>query len=81
MRRSALVAAVLVASGVASWFSAAGTPPRPAAPAAMQAPGVQDVIFLDDRRPILLRLHIDIDGQPFNAVWDQYVAISSSTST
>jgi Ca2+-binding EF-hand superfamily protein len=37
------------------------------------APGVQDVIFMDDQRPILIRLHIDIDGQAFDAVWDRYM--------
>jgi Ca2+-binding EF-hand superfamily protein len=38
---------------------------------------VQDVIFLADKRPVRLRLHILIDGQPYASVyqsaWDDYL--------
>jgi Ca2+-binding EF-hand superfamily protein len=42
------------------------------------SPGdTQDVVFLSNARPVLLRLHILIDGQPFTEVyrhaWDDYV--------
>jgi Ca2+-binding EF-hand superfamily protein len=34
---------------------------------------VQDVIFLTKERPFLFRLHVYIDGQPFEARWKEYV--------
>ena len=36
---------------------------------ATQPPDVQDVIFLGDSRPLLLRLHITVDGKPYRQVW------------
>jgi Ca2+-binding EF-hand superfamily protein len=33
-----------------------------------------DLVFLDDARPVLLRLHVQIDGKPFGEVWDDYLA-------
>jgi Ca2+-binding EF-hand superfamily protein len=33
------------------------------------APDVQDLIFLGPTRPVLIRLHITIDGQPFRQAW------------
>ena len=40
-------------------------PPTPSRPA--RADDVQDVVLLADGRPVFLRLHIEIDGQPFRA--------------
>ncbi len=40
------------------------------APAAMD-PDVQDLLFLGDPRPVLIRLHFRIDGQPFPAAYQQ----------
>src|SRR5260221_1889694 len=38
---------------------------------------VQDVLFITDKRPVRLRLHILIDGQPFSTVyqsaWGDYL--------
>ena len=42
---------------------AAATPADPA-----PADDVQDVVLLADKQPVLLRLHLRIDGQPFRAV-------------
>jgi Ca2+-binding EF-hand superfamily protein len=33
----------------------------------------QDLIYLRAGRPLLIRLHIQIDGKPFPAVWDSYM--------
>ena len=38
-----------------------------------QAPDVQDVIFLGKSRPVLLRLHILVDGKPYSEAWDRFV--------
>src|SRR5205807_970857 len=33
----------------------------------------KDFLFLASDRPVLLRLHLRIDGQPYHAPWDEYV--------
>lgn len=33
----------------------------------------QDVVFLGDTRPMLIRLHIRIDGKPLMAAWEEFV--------
>jgi Ca2+-binding EF-hand superfamily protein len=35
------------------------------------APDVQDLIFLGPLRPLVIRLHVTIDGQPFRQVWQE----------
>ena len=66
----------------------AGKSPAPAdaeivlkAPPAVQAPGTavvkptgdyQDVMFFSSTRPVLLRLHVQVDGKPYTALWDGY---------
>src|SRR5438105_4868919 len=44
---------------------------RPAA-AAIEASDVQDLVYLGDR-PVLLRLHVRVDGKPFASAWDSYL--------
>jgi Ca2+-binding EF-hand superfamily protein len=34
---------------------------------------VQDLVFLSETRPLLVRLHIQIDGKPFSLAWDRYM--------
>src|SRR5262249_62357647 len=34
---------------------------------------VQDLVFLADGRPLLIRLHIQIDGKSYLAAWDEFV--------
>lgn len=60
MRSGALVMVLFLAAGVN-----AGQPG--------QQTGVQDLLFLDDHRPVLIRLHINLNGQAFDAAWDQYI--------
>src|SRR5713101_1316420 len=46
-----------------------GEPPRIAA-----LPGdEQDIIFLHDSRPYRIRLHLQHDGRPAQAVWESYI--------
>ncbi|MBI1915992.1 MAG: EF-hand domain-containing protein [Planctomycetes bacterium] len=37
------------------------------------APDVQDVIFYGKTRPVLMRLHILVDGKPYSEAWDNYI--------
>ena len=34
-------------------------------------PDVQDILFLGPTRPLLIRLHVTIDGRPFRELWDE----------
>jgi Ca2+-binding EF-hand superfamily protein len=34
---------------------------------------VQDVVFFSDTRPVLIRLHVRVDGKPYYAAWEAYV--------
>jgi Ca2+-binding EF-hand superfamily protein len=36
-------------------------------------PETYDVVFLGDARPVLLRMHIQIDGRPLGAIWEEFV--------
>jgi Ca2+-binding EF-hand superfamily protein len=52
--------------------------PAPAAAPAPTVPAVddsdvQDVIFFSDTRPVLIRLHVRVDGKPYGAAWGAYV--------
>jgi Ca2+-binding EF-hand superfamily protein len=53
----------------ACWVFAEG--PKQAPPA---QPQYQDIVYFADKRPVLLRLHVTIDGKPVVAAWDEYVA-------
>jgi Ca2+-binding EF-hand superfamily protein len=34
---------------------------------------VQDVVLLTDARPLLVRLHVRLDGKPYQPLWDDFV--------
>jgi Ca2+-binding EF-hand superfamily protein len=44
-----------------------------AAESGKQESDIQDLVFLGGRRPVLLRLHVQVDGRPYQAVWNEYV--------
>jgi Ca2+-binding EF-hand superfamily protein len=50
-------------------------PAAPPAPAATEVDDedVQDVVFFSDTRPVLIRLHVRVDGKPYGAAWEAYV--------
>jgi Ca2+-binding EF-hand superfamily protein len=37
------------------------------------AADVQDVVFFSESRPILFRLHLQVDGKPYVARWEEYL--------
>ena len=50
------------------------SPAAPAAePPAKVADDVQDFVFLGEARPVLVRLHVRIDGKPLQAAWDDCI--------
>jgi Ca2+-binding EF-hand superfamily protein len=57
---------LLVAAGL--WAAASEDKPRPA-----DERDVQDFVLLTDQRPVLVRLHIRIDGKPLQDAWEAFV--------
>jgi len=77
LRRSSQHLAAVMLSALA-----AGSAMAQLAPPAVQAPGTavvkptgdyQDVMFFSSTRPVLLRLHVQVDGKPYTALWDGYI--------
>ena len=67
MRVPLSAAAVLALAG---GLAAAG----PSAPSKASPPeDVEDVIYLGESRPLLVRLHLEVDGRPLRAVWEGFV--------
>jgi Ca2+-binding EF-hand superfamily protein len=49
--------------------------PGPAAPAGAAGTGdTHDFVYLAEGRPILVRLHVRVDGRPLQAAWDDFIA-------
>jgi Ca2+-binding EF-hand superfamily protein len=72
MRRTFAAAAALALAGA---LAAAGPPPAtPAAPpGAAPADDAEDFVYLGEGRPVLVRLHPEVDGRPLRAVWEDFV--------
>jgi Ca2+-binding EF-hand superfamily protein len=66
------IGALLLGAVAFSYCGVSGGIP-PALPGS--ARDVQDLVFLSDARPILLRLHIYVDGRPFRDVWQDYIRV------
>jgi Ca2+-binding EF-hand superfamily protein len=49
------------------------TPAHALSPLPASANAVQDFVFLGDTRPVLVRLQVQIDGQPFEAAWTDFM--------
>ncbi len=43
------------------------------APALQETSDVQDLLFMGDRRPVRIRLHISVAERPFPAAWNDYM--------
>jgi Ca2+-binding EF-hand superfamily protein len=82
------LAAACLAGAAAAARAQVAVPPAVAAPAAPAKPAgpaagplapapesrdAQDVVFFSDARPILVRLHVLVNGRPFPAAWDDFV--------
>ncbi len=68
-RHCGRVAFQLAIVAAAACSVAAGATDAPLASPSATAPDAQDIIFLGPLRPLLLRLHVTIDGEPFRQVW------------
>ena len=47
--------------------------PQPAAGGALGTGDGATLVFLGDKRPVLLRLHIHVDGKPIDEAWNGYL--------
>src|SRR3954465_4878663 len=61
-----LTCVVLLQSAICNLQSAIAADPS-------AAPDVQDVVFYGKARPVLMRLHIFVDGKPHSEAWDNYI--------
>ena len=66
-----IVSALLVV--LAPFASPADDEPAPAKSQTADAGAVQDIVYFDATRPILIRLHVEVDDKAFDAAWDDYV--------
>jgi Ca2+-binding EF-hand superfamily protein len=67
---SLLAALTLLLMGVMS----TATDERAAKPPAANADNdAQDIVFFSTARPVLIRLHLRINGQPYTKAWDEYM--------
>jgi Ca2+-binding EF-hand superfamily protein len=59
----------------AALFVAAGAPAadQPKAPPAPAADDAHDFVFLGESRPVLVRLHVHLDGRSLQAAWDDCI--------
>jgi Ca2+-binding EF-hand superfamily protein len=53
------------------WLPAARGADKP--PKADSQGDIQDVVFLAEARPLLIRLHVRLDGKPVSAAWDDFI--------
>ncbi len=63
-----------LALAVVAVWSATAEDKKPASTPEVGAMDVQNLVLLTDSRPVLVRLHITIDGKPFQVVWEEFVA-------
>jgi Ca2+-binding EF-hand superfamily protein len=69
---------VALAVALASWMALAADKPGTDKPAdnkqALAVSDAQDVVFFSESRPVLIRLHVQVDNKPFEKVWEEYIA-------
>jgi Ca2+-binding EF-hand superfamily protein len=69
---------VALAAALACWVALAADKPAADKPAdnkqAAAVSDAQDVVFFAESRPVLIRLHLQMDGKPFEKVWEEYLA-------
>jgi Ca2+-binding EF-hand superfamily protein len=72
---------VVLAAALVPWIASGADKPKPAPaakppatlpPVGPMAGDVQDFVFLSDTRPVLVRLHLQIDARSYQAAWDDY---------
>jgi Ca2+-binding EF-hand superfamily protein len=67
-----LLFAIAILFGLALVLSEAPAAAPPEAPAKVAA-DVQDVVFLAEARPVLVRLHVRVDDKPVQHAWDGFM--------
>ena len=71
MRRTTwtVLAAALALAPLLAFTPAAGQAPQQPA-----TDDVQDFVFLGEARPVLVRLHVRLDGKSVQAQWDDFMS-------
>jgi Ca2+-binding EF-hand superfamily protein len=72
LTRSLAALALMVAAALVlvPWSAAADEPPQDKdTPQAKEAKDSQDLVYLGDKRPVVLRLRLQLDGKSFQAPW------------
>jgi Ca2+-binding EF-hand superfamily protein len=72
LTRSAVVLALVTAAALVlvPRSAAADDPPKDTdPPAATEVTDVQDIVYLGDKRPLVIRLRLQLDGKSFQAPW------------
>jgi Ca2+-binding EF-hand superfamily protein len=69
---SARILGLAVAAALATFCLAAAEGPR-AGDKARLAADSQDFVFFGDSRPVLVRLHVDIDGRPLGKAYEDFI--------
>jgi len=62
---------LLLALPLIPWLAVAEEPAS--LPESQAASDIEDLIYFGEQHPVVLRLHLRIDGRPFRAVWDEYL--------
>jgi Ca2+-binding EF-hand superfamily protein len=73
MRRSFFLIAALLAF-LAPVLTLGGDETAPEKGEAAPIGAIQDIVYFAPTRPILLRLHIEVDSKAFDDAWDEYIA-------
>jgi Ca2+-binding EF-hand superfamily protein len=68
MKRLLAVAGIVLCAG---WLVAAA--PAPKQEKKPEGSGSQDFVFFADARPVLIRVHAELDGRPLEAAWSDFV--------
>jgi Ca2+-binding EF-hand superfamily protein len=69
-------AGLLALAALALTANAQVAPPAAVAPAQAKEPAgadMQTLVYLGETRPILVRLHVLIDGKPYSTAWDDFM--------
>jgi Ca2+-binding EF-hand superfamily protein len=69
---NARILLALAAAALASLGALAADQPAKPEKTTMRG-DVQELVFFGESRPVLIRLHLQIDGKPFRDVWMQYI--------
>jgi Ca2+-binding EF-hand superfamily protein len=72
-----MIRPLLLVAGAAAlwtWTAAAEEAPKPASAAPAAADDVQDLLYMAEKRPLRVRLHLRVSGEPVRKRWENFMA-------